>query len=257
MKVLAVSCSPHREGLSPGLLRAAAEGAREAGGDVEIVLLAEKEVGPCIACPSPPCWTTLDCNIKDDGLLLREKLNMCDALIISAPVYFLGINGMAKDFLDRMRHYGPNGKPALPISAAGGTGKGCINALQDLSISLTILGFRVVMPLPVTRYNAEEALKEARERGKRLVKEFSQKRPFSGLSEGYAWLYSQPYMDWDLADELVFLARMAIEGLRKKGREDLASEFAEELSALERYPENRMERAVSLHERTMHAFNAP
>jgi len=158
MKVLAVCGSPHKEGLSPSLLKSAVEGAKEVGAEVEVVLLAEKKVKPCIACPSPPCWSEMECNIKDDGLYLRKLFNECDGLIISVPVYFLGINGLAKDFIDRMRHYGENGKPAFPIAAAGGTGKGCVKALQDLATSLTIFGFRVVMPMPVTRYNAEEAL---------------------------------------------------------------------------------------------------
>lgn len=255
MRVLAISCSPHKEGLSPGLLKAAAEGAREAGADVDVVLLAEKKIRPCIACPSPPCWTAMECNIKDDdALALRDKFNRCDALIISAPVYFLGLNGMGKDFLDRMRYYGENGKPALPIVAAGGTGKGCVKALQDLSISLTIFGFRIFMPMPVTRYNADEAFQEVKERGRKLVREYVRK-PFSGLSEGYKWLLSSPYMDWDLVDEILFLTKVAIEGLRRKGKEDLASRFSEELSALEGYPENKIERAISLQERVMNAFN--
>jgi multimeric flavodoxin WrbA len=257
MRVLAVCGSPHREGFSPRLLKSAVEGAREAGAEVEVVLLAERKVKPCLACPNPPCWTSLDCNIKDDdGLALRKMFNECDALIISVPVYFLTINGLAKDFLDRMRHYGNNGKPAFPIAAAGGTGKGCVQALQDLSISLTVFGFRVVMPMPATRYNADEAIVEAKKRGRRLVEEFKERKSFSSLAEGYKWLYSQPYMDWDLVDELLYLVRIAIEGIRRKGREDLASQFEEELLEVEKYPENLCERAYALHERTMNTFNA-
>ncbi len=256
MKILAICGSPHREGLSPGLLKAAAEGARLAGAEVEVVLLAEKRIKPCIACPSPPCWTSMECNIKDDdGLHLRKLFNECDGLIISAPVYFLGLNGLVKDFLDRMRYYHSNGKPALPIAAAGGTGKGCVKALQDLSTSLTVFGFRIVMPMPVTRYNAEEAFSQAKERGRKLVEEFSEPKPLSNLGEGYAWLYSLPYMTWNLVDELLYLSRIAIEGLRRKGRDDLAESLYSELLALENYPEDLAVRAMVLHQKTMHAFN--
>lgn len=256
MKILAICASPHKEGLSPGLLKSAAEGAKEAGADVEVVLLAEKEINPCLACPSPPCWSALECNIRDDDALsLRRLFNECDGLIISVPVYFLGMNGLAKDFLDRMRYYSQNGKPAFPIASAGGTGKGCVKTLQDLATSLTIFGFRVVMPMPVTRYNAEEALGEARRRGRKMVEEYRERKPFSNLAEGYTWLYSLPYMNWDLVDELLFLSRVAIEGLRRKGKEDLAKQFYEELLSLEKYPDNLVEKATSLHERTMHAFN--
>lgn len=256
VKILAICGSPHIEGLSPGLLKKAAEGAREAGADVEVVLLGEKKIKQCIACPSPPCWTSLDCNIKDDDVLsIRKTLDDCDALIIAVPVYFLGINGLAKDFIDRIRPREATGKPVLPIAAAGGTGKGCVKALQDLCTSLTIFGFRVVMPLPATRYNREEAFNEAALRGRKLVEEAKERKPFQGLSEGYNWLYSLPYMNWNLVDELLYLSRIAIEGLRRKGRIDLAEQFAEELISLEKYPENLLERAANLHERTMHAFN--
>jgi hypothetical protein len=119
-----------------------------------------------------------------------------------------------------------------------------------------VFGFRVVMPMPATRYNAEEAIEEAKKRGKRLVEEFKERKSFSSLAEGYKWLYSQPYMDWDLVDELLYLVRIAIEGIRRKGREDLAFQFEEELLEVEKYPENLCERAYALHERTMNTFNS-
>lgn len=257
MKILALSCSPHKEGLSPRLLREAGEGAREAGADVEFLSLAEKKVKPCLACPSPPCWTALACNIKDDdGLSLREKLEECDALIISAPVYFLGINGMAKDFIDRMRSYSRKGRPALPIAAAGGTGKGCVMSLQELCRYLMILGFRPVMPMPVTRYNADLAFKEARENGRRLVLEFEEPTPFASLSESIEWIESLPYMQWDMVDELIYLSRIAIEGIERKGRRDLAEPLREELEKIEVLSQDKTALAVQLHEKTMQIFNS-
>lgn len=125
MDVLAVCGSPHPDGLTAQLTKGAARGAEEAGAKVEMVLLAQRMVKPCRNCPDARCWDEMECNTGDDeGLELRRRMKDCDALIVSAPVYFLSVNGLAKDFMDRMRCYGESGKPALPIAVAGGTGKG-------------------------------------------------------------------------------------------------------------------------------------
>ncbi len=228
MKVLAISGSPHPNGLTAKLVEEAAKGAEEAGAKVERIRLAEKKVLPCRACPNSPCWTEMDCAIKDDdGLELRRLLNEADALIFGAPVYFLSVNGLAKDFMDRMRTYGEGGKPALPIAVAGGTGKGCITAVQEICRWMAILGFRPLSPLPVTRYDFDIALVEARQRGRRLCQE--PKKPYEGLADIIAYCESLPFMRYGMAEELAYLARIAIEAICRKGRPEEASGAREKL----------------------------
>lgn len=261
MKVLSISGSPHSDGLTAQLINQAVQGAKEAGADVEVVLVAEKEVKPCIACNSPPCWQDLDCLIRDDdGLELRRMMNESDLFIFGAPVYFLSVNGLAKDFMDRMRYYGESGKPALPISVAGGTGKGCITALQEICRWLVILGYRPFMPLPVTRYNWDIAKVEARERGKRLVQEYSQKSSFDSLAEQIDCYESLPFMQWGLTEEIVYLARIAIEGITRLGKVELASQQREKLQRAETLisndkTEEGLKQAVSVQEESMSIFN--
>jgi multimeric flavodoxin WrbA len=122
VKILIVSGSPHKDGLCTRLAEEAARGVKDAGSETELVILAEKRIGPCLACKDPPCWQKMECKVKDDALELRKKLNDSNGLVFIAPVYFLSVNGLAKDFMDRMRSYGENGKPALAIAVAGGTG---------------------------------------------------------------------------------------------------------------------------------------
>ena len=124
MKTLVISGSPHRNGLCVKLSKEIIRGVEEAGGEAELVILADKNINPCLACEKPPCWQKMECKIKDDALELKRKLNDSDALAFLTPVYFLSVNGLAKNFMDRMRYYGKNGKPALAIAVAGGTGKG-------------------------------------------------------------------------------------------------------------------------------------
>lgn len=204
------------------LAREVVEGVKESGGEVELITLAEKRIGPCLACEHPPCWQKMECRVEDDALELRRKLNSNDALVFIAPVYFLSVNGLAKDFMDRMRYYGETGKPALAIAVAGGTGKGCILALQDICRWLIILGFRPINPLPVTRYNLDFALVEARIRG-RLITDLKP-QPFSNLAERIAYYESLPYMRHGMADEIIYLARETMEGIVRRGKPDLAAE---------------------------------
>lgn len=40
----------------------------------------------------------MKCSLQDDALELRRLFNECDALMFVAPVYFLSVNGLAKNF---------------------------------------------------------------------------------------------------------------------------------------------------------------
>jgi len=122
----------------------------------------------------------MECKVKDDALELRKKLDDSDALAFLASVYFLSVNGLAKNFVDRMRYYGENGKPALAVAVAG-NGEGMNIVLRGICRWLIMLGFRPISPLSVTRYNLDVALVEVRMRGKRIAR--LKPQPFSSLTE--------------------------------------------------------------------------
>jgi len=259
VKVLVVSGSPHRDGLCVKLSREIIRGIKEAGGESELVILAEKNIGPCLACNDPPCWRRMECNIKDDALELGGKLNSSDALAFLSPVYFLSVNGLAKNFMDRMRYYGENGKPALAVAVAGGTGKGCILSLQEICRWLIMLGFRPIIPIPVTRYNLDIAFVEARMRGKRIAQ--LKPQPFSNLTEKISYYESLPYMRYGLIDEIAFLAREAINSITRNGKPDLATEALQKLEKGEALLklgkfEEGLELITKAHEESMKIFNS-
>ena len=79
-----------------------AKGAQSAGAEVETVLLAEKEIKPCIACMK--CWTKTPgkCVQKDDMNELIEKFAASDIVVMATPVYIHNVTGIMKTFLDRM-----------------------------------------------------------------------------------------------------------------------------------------------------------
>lgn len=226
MKVLGISGSPHRNGLSERLLDSALEGVKETGAEIDEVYLTDLEINPCIGCDLP-CWDEMVCSLDDDGLELRSLMSSHDALIFSAPVYFLSVNGLSKDFMDRMRYYGDNGKPALSISVAGGTGKGCVTTAQEITRWLLMLGYRPLMPIPVTRYNLDMAIAEVKMRGKEMVE--MDKNPFSDLAEKVVEYKSLPYMNWSMLDEIEFLTEVCISEISKMGNPELAVKPREKL----------------------------
>lgn len=236
-----------------------AKGVAEAGGDADIVYLSDVSVGPCRACSGAPCWREMRCTVEDDALKLRRMLNECDALAVVAPVYFLSVNGLTKNFIDRMRYYGENGKPAVAAAVAGGTGKGCIFALQEMCRWLVLVGFRPLSLIPVTRYNFDLALAEAELAGRKLAS--AQPQPFKSLAEKLAFWESLPYMRYGTLDEMLYLAREAVNAISRRGRHDLAVQLmegierAEALRSLGLHVE-ALRQATEAQEASMKAYNS-
>jgi multimeric flavodoxin WrbA len=84
------------------IIDAFAEGAKAAGAKVDIVLLAEKEIKPCMACLK--CWTKTPgkCVIADDMAQLLKQFIQSDIVVMATPVYVHNVTGIMKAFLDRM-----------------------------------------------------------------------------------------------------------------------------------------------------------
>ncbi len=79
-----------------------AEGAKEAGAEVDVVLLAEKKIKNCVACLK--CWTQTpgQCILKDDMPKLLDKFMKSDIAVMATPVYAHNVTGVMKTFLDRL-----------------------------------------------------------------------------------------------------------------------------------------------------------
>jgi multimeric flavodoxin WrbA len=99
MKVLGIMGSPRRQSNTEILLDKALEGAREAGAEVEKVLVSKLKISPCLEIYA--CLKDGNCAIKDDMRLLYEKLLEADHIIFASPIFFYGITSQAKAIIDR------------------------------------------------------------------------------------------------------------------------------------------------------------
>lgn len=98
--VLILSGSPRKKGNSQRLCEAFKQGAEESGHAVQLVRLAERKIGYCLACDA--CMRNNGvCVQKDDMAELLEAYARADVLVLATPVYFYGICAQLKTFIDR------------------------------------------------------------------------------------------------------------------------------------------------------------
>ncbi|OQO94618.1 NAD(P)H dehydrogenase [Saccharomonospora piscinae] len=105
MKVLALSSSPRRDGNSRLLAQAMLDGAAGHGHETELVDLADVVTAPLRDCRT--CrLADGSCSI-DDGFadLLLTRVLAADALVLATPLYWYGMSGQLKIFLDRIFCY--------------------------------------------------------------------------------------------------------------------------------------------------------
>jgi multimeric flavodoxin WrbA len=99
MKVLGIMGSPRRQSNTEILLDKALEGAREAGAEVEKVLVSKLKIAPCLEIYA--CRKDGNCAIKDDMQSLYKKLLEADHVILASPMFFYGVTSQAKAIIDR------------------------------------------------------------------------------------------------------------------------------------------------------------
>lgn len=98
-KVLILSGSPRKGGNSDTLCDRFAQGALDAGHEVEKLRVAEMNIGYCRACYA--CKDTGKCAINDDMAEVLQKMIDADVLVLASPVYFYSIAAQLKAVIDR------------------------------------------------------------------------------------------------------------------------------------------------------------
>jgi len=143
-----------------------------------------------------------------------ELSSLCeeaDAIILGAPIYYGDINGLTKDFMDTVKIRDANGKYALGIAIAGGTGKGLCSGIQTIYHFFYHRQMRGIDPTPVSRFNFDRALERLFESGKKLVELSKEKKPFKNLWDRIEYYERLDYMNYTFLDEIMLLARHLIE----------------------------------------------
>jgi multimeric flavodoxin WrbA len=128
MKVLAINGSPRPDGNTATALRVTLQELEHEGIGTELVTIGQKVVRGCLACYQCREKQNQRCAIHGDEVnALIPKMMEADGILLGSPVYYSGINGTMKSFLDRaffaagaaMRH--KVGAAVVAVRRSGGS----------------------------------------------------------------------------------------------------------------------------------------
>jgi len=101
LKVLGINASPRGSNSQTlRLVRAALDGAKEAGAETELVDLCKLDIEYCTACGV--CFAKGRCIHEDDFDELYQKILGADGLVLGSPNYFHTVTAQMKTMVDRM-----------------------------------------------------------------------------------------------------------------------------------------------------------
>lgn len=98
-KVLIISSSLRNNSNSSSLANEFMKGVQEAGHEVKMIQLQDKEIKYCIGCLS--CQKTHRCVIRDDMEEINDLIKESDVVAFATPIYFYEVSGQLKTLLDR------------------------------------------------------------------------------------------------------------------------------------------------------------
>jgi multimeric flavodoxin WrbA len=180
-KVLILKGSPREKGNSAILADRAAEGALEAGAEVESIYLHGLDIRACDACE---LCAEGACVIEDDMQPLYPKLEAAGAILLASPIYWFTYSAQLKLCIDRWygfqghRWKEVRGKQFGMILTYGDTDlytSGGINAIQTVETMCRFLKSELVAVVHGSLDGVGEAekhpdlLQQAYELGKRLA----------------------------------------------------------------------------------------
>jgi multimeric flavodoxin WrbA len=103
MKVIAINGSPNKEGNTFHALSMVGNELKAGGIEFEILHIGHKLIHGCMACGKCSVNKDEKCIIKTDDLnQWIQQIKVADGIIIGSPVYYSGIPGTMKSFLDRL-----------------------------------------------------------------------------------------------------------------------------------------------------------
>lgn len=98
-EVLGIASSPRKNGNSEILLDTCLGGIAEMGVSHKKIRICELTISPCLNCGG--CEETGQCVIDDDMQTLFKKFSDSSILIVSSPVFFMGLPAQLKAAVDR------------------------------------------------------------------------------------------------------------------------------------------------------------
>lgn len=176
MSIVVVWASPNMEGLTEACKEAVKKGIETNGKEIKEIHLNKKLIERCNVCGTGfgDCASEGHiCFIKDDFAEIRKEINGAEALVLITPVYWGEMSEPLKAFMDRLRRCTAKSgelrdKNCVVIAAAGGSGNGAVNCLEQMDRYAKNMFMNVLERIPVTRFSKDYILETITECGKKL-----------------------------------------------------------------------------------------
>lgn len=151
MKILVLNSSLRKNGNTERVIDILVEelkqkAGKDAGFQIHVVRLGDLHIEPCRGCRI--CFDRGDdfCPIKDDMREIKARVKEADALLLASPVYVDDVNGVMKNWIDRLAHvcHRPEfgGKSAFLLATVGSSR--CSHALRTMDTALRTWGFHII-----------------------------------------------------------------------------------------------------------------
>lgn len=99
--IVAIYGSPRRKGNTATLLKKAVQGARDAGAQVDEVILRDLKISPCMEIYG--CKHGGECRISDDFQKVRDQMMAARGLMLASPIFFYTVSAHTKMLMDRFQ----------------------------------------------------------------------------------------------------------------------------------------------------------
>ena len=152
-RIVTLLGSPRRAGNSAALAERIAEGAKEAGAEVESFYLHEMKIAPCNACEACHRPGSDGCIIQDDMQKIYAALRTADAVVFASPIYWFTVSAQMKAAMDRCyalispEGHAMRGKRIGLAFSYGGEDpfdSGCVNAIRTFQDAFRFIGAEIV-----------------------------------------------------------------------------------------------------------------
>jgi multimeric flavodoxin WrbA len=103
LNVLILNGATRVNGNTDTILKTIIKSSKNSEVKIKQIDLRKKNIANCIGCFQ--CENSDKCSIKDDMVELYDEINKSDLLIFASPIYFWGVTGIMKAFIDRLYYY--------------------------------------------------------------------------------------------------------------------------------------------------------
>lgn len=170
MKVLVVTSSPNKNGLTAACGEAARQGIVDGRSPARVIELNEFDIKRCALCDDGwgPCLTKHRCQLSDDFAGIQDMFSEAEGFVWVTPVYFGEPSEAMKALFDRLRRCEAtkkdgeksivSGKSIVCVAAAGGSGNGAVHCLAEMERLVKRLGGEAVDYIAITQRSREYQL---------------------------------------------------------------------------------------------------